>query len=127
MLKKILLSTLTAATLIVPTTGAFAADGVTVLNPNSKSGNTPPVLIESPTNNGSIGSGGITTMSTTWRVKTTTNLRVSASPTGAYVATLYAGDLVNGGSTSGGTWVYVTSSRLGVSGYVQRSAVEEYG
>jgi hypothetical protein len=76
--------------------------------------------------------GDVSIMSVTWTVNTATNMRATPSPTGAWVASLYPGAVLSGGRgdsivVNGVTWVGVTSYSLGVSGYVQLSALEETG
>lgn len=127
MLKKILLGTLTAATVILPTTGAFAADDVTILNPNGNSLNTPPVIVGGPVHKDN--SGSISILTTTFKVKTATNVRKTPSSSGTYVGSVYPGELLSSNFTIvNKDWVQVWSNtRPEIKGYIQLSSVEEYG
>jgi hypothetical protein len=124
MLKKLIAVSLVAA-MALPVSGAFASNHPTdrVLPGTSNA-------VDS-TITGAPRAGEVTIMSTTWRVKTTANLRATASPTGTWVATLYPGEQLTSGHdyvvVNGVTWVPVTSFRLGVSGYILLSALEEIG
>ncbi|MGE6575948.1 hypothetical protein [Paenibacillus xylanexedens] len=121
MVKKLIALSLVAA-MALPVSGAFASSSPTDrIRPDNQN----PTITVAP------GSDVITIMSTTWRVKTATNLRATPSPNGAWVASLYPGEQLTSGydyvTVNGVTWVPVTSYRLGVSGYIQLSALEEIG
>jgi hypothetical protein len=120
MLKKLMAFTLVAA-MALPVSGAFA-DSVEPVTLNAVD---PSITV-------AAGAGDVSIMSSTWRVITTANLRATASPTGAYITTLYPGTVLNSGGSAfvvvnGVTWVQVTSYSLGVSGYILLSALEETG
>jgi hypothetical protein len=122
MFKKLIAVSLVAA-MALPVSAAFASD-----EPSDVPG-TQSAVESSPTV--APGSDLITIMSTTWSVTTPANLRATPSPTGALVASLYPGEQLTGSHNyvvvNGVTWVPVTCYRLGVSGYILLSALEEVG
>lgn len=117
--KKLIAVSLVAA-LALPVSGAFA---------DSARPDTQNVADSSIT----VAQGGVTIMSTTWRVKTATNMR--ATPNGALVMSLYPTNDERSELTGshdyvvvgGVTWVPVQSYYYGKSGYVPLSALEEIG
>ncbi|MGF7046430.1 hypothetical protein J2T13_000906 [Paenibacillus sp. DS2015] len=119
MLKKLIAVSLVAS-MALPVSGAFA-DSVEPVTQNAVDSS---ITVAE-------GAGDVSILSVTWTVKTATNMRATASPTGAWVASLYPGAVLSGGRNfvvvNGVTWVPVTSYSLGKSGYVQLSALEETG
>lgn len=121
MLKKFIAVSLVSATVLLPATGAFALEGITDrVVPSS-----PDVQITAQP-----GSDVVTIMSTTWQVNASSNFRKTPSPTGEYIGSHYAGDLVNGNETrvvNGVTWVNVYSYKFQQWGWIQASYLVEYG
>lgn len=121
MLKKFIAVSLVSATALLPATGAFASEGIT----DRIAPSTPDVQITAQP-----GSDTVTIMSTTWQVNAASNFRKTPSPTGEYIGSLYAGDLVNGNETrvvNGVTWVNVYSYKFSQWGWIQASYLVEYG
>ena len=124
MIKKLIAVSLVAA-MALPVSGAFASTNpADRVRPGTQNG------IDSSIS-AAPGTDEVTIMSTTWRVKTTANLRATPSPTGTWIATLYPGEQLTSGDdyevVNGVTWVPVTSYRLGLTGYILLSALEEIG
>ncbi|MGE7829003.1 hypothetical protein, partial [Paenibacillus sp. NPDC093718] len=78
MKKKIVIVSLLAATMVIPSTSTFASDSSTeVINPNTQ------FTQESQITSGS--GDVITPMSIDYRVNAASNFRATPSPTGAYI------------------------------------------
>ena len=102
------------STMVLPATGAFASDSTDPINFNSQFTQDSKITSEV---------GDISILSTTWRINAACNMRATPSPTGAYIGSLYAGDLVNGNEqvvVGGVTWVNVYSEKFQKSGWVQK-------
>ncbi|MFD0716972.1 hypothetical protein [Paenibacillus sp. GCM10027626] len=120
-MKKIVAVSLIAATMVIPATGAFASDSTDPINLNTQITQDSRITSEA---------GGISILSTTWKINAACNMRATPSPTGTYIGSLYPGDLVNGNETSvvnGVTWVKVYSEKFQKEGWIQSTYLTEYG
>ncbi|MET3207362.1 UNVERIFIED_CONTAM: hypothetical protein ABIC26_000296 [Paenibacillus sp. PvR008] len=116
MLKKFIAVSLVAATAVIPTTAAFAAESTLPVQQTSQE------VAKSP----------ITIMTSTYSITgNNVRFRATASSSGSIIGTLNNGDMVNGGSqqvTSGGTtWVSVYSYKYAKWGWVASQYLEEIG
>ncbi|MCZ1268255.1 MULTISPECIES: hypothetical protein [Paenibacillus] len=125
MLKKFIAVSLVAA-MALPVTGAFASDNPTDrVTPNIQNTLDSNITV-------APGKDEVSILAYTWTVKTTANIRATASPTGAHVLTVYAGTQLfgqHGGEVkvvNGEKWVYVWNS-ANVAGWILLSALEETG